>query len=204
MNQQIIAAPELEGPVRSETRNGMRIDWDVPLPMDDGLILRADLYRPIAEGHYPVIMSYGPYAKLLHFEDGYVTAWRKMVDEFPDVLANSSNRYIEIGGAAPKSAYLKIRERESYEYATVSAASALDLDGDVIRRARVALGSVAMRPWRLEETERRLVGQRLGSPAIEAAVDAGFADARPLSSNAYKIKLARNAALRTIELAGRA
>src|ERR1700677_5289842 len=85
--------PELEGPVGSETRNGMGIDWDVPLPMDDGLILRAALYRPIAEGRYPVIMSYGTYAKLLHFEDGYVTARRKMVDEFPDVLANSSNRY---------------------------------------------------------------------------------------------------------------
>jgi xanthine dehydrogenase YagS FAD-binding subunit len=111
---------------------------------------------------------------------------------------------VEIGGAAPKSAYLKIRERESYEYATVSAAVALDLDGDVIRRARVALGSVAMRPWRLDETERRLAGQKLGSPAIEAAVDTGFADARPLSSNAYKIKLARNAVLRTIELAARA
>ena len=93
MNQQIIATPELEGPVRSETRDGMRIDWDVPIPMDDGLILRADVYRPVAEGRHPVIMSYGPYAKLLHFEDGYVTAWRKMVDEFPDVLANSSNRY---------------------------------------------------------------------------------------------------------------
>jgi xanthine dehydrogenase YagS FAD-binding subunit len=111
---------------------------------------------------------------------------------------------IEIGRPAPKSAYLKIRERESYEYATVSAAVALDLEGAVIRRARIALGSVAMRPWRLEETERRLAGQKLGSPAIEAAVDAGFADARPLSSNAYKIKLARNAALRTIELAARA
>jgi xanthine dehydrogenase YagS FAD-binding subunit len=61
-----------------------------------------------------------------------------------------------------------------------------------------------MRPWRLAETERRLAGQRLGSPAIGAAVDAGFADARPLSSNAYKIKLARNAALRAIELAARA
>jgi xanthine dehydrogenase YagS FAD-binding subunit len=111
---------------------------------------------------------------------------------------------IEIPAPAPKSAYLKIRERESYEFATVSAAVALELDGDVIRRARVALGSVAMRPWRLDETERRLAGQRLHSPAIEAAIDAGFADARPLSSNAYKIKLSRNAALRTIELAARA
>ena len=106
-------------------------------------------------------------------------------------------------GRPPKSAYLKIRERESFEYATVSAAVALDLDGDVVRRARIALGSVAMQPWRLEETERRLAGQKLGSPAIEAAVDAGFAEARPLSRNAYKIKLARNAALRTVELAAR-
>lgn len=111
---------------------------------------------------------------------------------------------IEVGAPAPKSTYLKVRERESYEFATVSAAVALDLDGDVIRRARIALGSVAMRPWRLDETEKRLVGQRLGSAAVNAAVDAGFAEARPLSSNAYKIKLARNAALRAIELAARA
>ncbi len=111
---------------------------------------------------------------------------------------------IELGAPAPKSAYLKTRERESYEYATVSAAVALDLDGEVIRRARVALGSVAMRPWRLDETERRLAGRRLDSPAVADAVAAGFADARPLSGNAYKIPLARNAVLRTIELAARA
>jgi uncharacterized protein len=78
---------------RSDVRDGMRIDWDVPITMDDGLVLHADVYRPIEEGRYPVLMSHGPYAKLLHFEDGYVTAWNKMVSEFPDVLANSSNRY---------------------------------------------------------------------------------------------------------------
>ena len=111
---------------------------------------------------------------------------------------------IEIGPAAKHSAYLKIRERESYEYATVSAAVALDLDGDTITRARIALGSVAMRPWRLEVTEHALAGARLGSPDIAAAVDAGFHEARPLSSNAYKVTLAHNAALRTIELAARA
>jgi uncharacterized protein len=79
--------------LRSEVRDRMRIDWDVPITMDDGLVLRADVYRPVDKGTYPVILSHGPYAKLLHFEDGYVTAWKKMVDEFPDVLANSSNRY---------------------------------------------------------------------------------------------------------------
>ena len=43
---------------KSEIRDGMRIDWDVPIPMDDGLGLRADVFRPIAEGKYPVIMTY--------------------------------------------------------------------------------------------------------------------------------------------------
>jgi len=111
---------------------------------------------------------------------------------------------IEIGPAARRSAYLKIRERESYEYATVSAAVALDLDGDMINRARIALGSVAMRPWRLDATEHALVGKRLGSSDIATSIDISFREARPLSSNAYKIKLARNAALRAIELAARA
>ena len=109
----------------------------------------------------------------------------------------------EIGAPAPRSGYLKIRERESYEYATVSCAVALELDGDRIGRARVALGSVAHRPWRLDETERRLVGTRLGSPEAHNAVESGFADARPLSMNSYKIPLAKNAVLRTIETAWR-
>jgi xanthine dehydrogenase YagS FAD-binding subunit len=108
---------------------------------------------------------------------------------------------IELGEAVPKSAYLKIRERESYEYATVSAAVALEMDGPVIRRARIALGSVAMRPWRLVETERRLAGLRSDSPEIIQAVKAGFADARSLSMNRYKIRLAQNTTVRAIEMA---
>ncbi len=60
---------------RSEIRDGMRIDWDVPITMDDGLVLRADVFRPIADGRYPVILSYGPYAKGLAFQDGYPSAW---------------------------------------------------------------------------------------------------------------------------------
>lgn len=49
---------------RSETRDDMRIDWDAQITMDDDLVLRADVFRPIAEGRYPVILSYGPYAPL--------------------------------------------------------------------------------------------------------------------------------------------
>ena len=109
--------------------------------------------------------------------------------------------WIELGEAAPKSAYLKIRERESYEFATVSAAVALEMEGPMIHRARIALGSVAMRPWRLVETEGRLAGLRSDSPEIMLAMKAGFADAKPLSMNRYKIQLAQNTAVRAIEMA---
>ena len=78
---------------RSETRDGMRIDWDTPITMDDGLVLRADVFRLVAEGRYPVLLSYGPYAKGLAFQDGYPTAWATMVKEHPDVAAGSSNLY---------------------------------------------------------------------------------------------------------------
>jgi len=69
----------------------MRIDWDVAIPMDDGLVLRADVFRPQAEGRYPVILSYGPYAKGLAFQDGYPSAWQRMITEHPDVAYGSSN-----------------------------------------------------------------------------------------------------------------
>ena len=78
---------------RSEVRDGMRIDWDVPIEMDDGLVLRADVFRPVKEGRYPVILSYGPYAKGLAFQDGYPSAWQRMAEKHPDVTAGSSNLY---------------------------------------------------------------------------------------------------------------
>ena len=71
---------------KSELRDGMRIDWDVPIEMDDGLVLRADVYRPEKEGRFPVILSYGPYAKGLAFQDGYPSAWQRMVSEHPALV----------------------------------------------------------------------------------------------------------------------
>ena len=56
---------------KTDIRDGMRIDWDVPIPMDDGIVLRCDVFRPIEDGNYPVIMTLGPYGKYLHFEDLY-------------------------------------------------------------------------------------------------------------------------------------
>jgi uncharacterized protein len=79
--------------MKSETRDGMRIDWDVPIRMDDGLELRADVFRPLADGRYPALISYGPYGKGLAFQDGYKTAWEIMARENPDAVAGSSNKY---------------------------------------------------------------------------------------------------------------
>lgn len=79
---------------RSELRDGMRIDWDVPITMDDGIVLRGDVFRPPDEGRYPVILSYGPYAKGLAFQDGYVSAWQRLSSDHPEVTAHSSARYM--------------------------------------------------------------------------------------------------------------
>ena len=78
---------------RSELRDGMQIDWDVPIAMDDGITLRADVFRPPGNGRHPVLLTYGPYAKGLAFQDGYPSAWQRMVAEHPDVAHGSTNRY---------------------------------------------------------------------------------------------------------------
>jgi len=80
-------------PGRSEVRDGMRIDWQVPIPADDGVVLRADVYRPDGAGTVPAIVSYGPYAKGLSFQEGYAPQWEKMVAGHPDVTEGSSARY---------------------------------------------------------------------------------------------------------------
>ena len=71
----------------------MHIDWDVPIVMDDGIVLRADVFRPASNGRYPVLLSHGPYAKGLAFQDGYPSAWQRMAQMHPDVVAGSSNKY---------------------------------------------------------------------------------------------------------------
>lgn len=72
-------------------QQGMLIDWDVPIEMDDGIVLRADVFRPREPGRYPVLLTYGPYAKGLAFQVGYPSAWNRMINEHPDVAYGSSN-----------------------------------------------------------------------------------------------------------------
>ena len=81
------------GEYKTEIRDGMRIDWDVPIAMDDGVVVRADVFRPAADGKYPALVSYGPYGKGLAFQEGYKTAWDIMCRENPDAAAGSTNKY---------------------------------------------------------------------------------------------------------------
>src|SRR5262245_65267376 len=78
---------------RNEIRHGMRIDWDVPIQMDDGIVLRADIFRPVVERRHPVILSYGPYAKGLSFQEGYKGSRARLTKAAPEVLEGSSNKY---------------------------------------------------------------------------------------------------------------
>lgn len=79
---------------RTELRDGMRITWNAPITMPDGVVLRADVYRPVAQDlPCPVIISHGVYAKGLSYQEGYPMQWEKMVEDFPEVLQGSTNRY---------------------------------------------------------------------------------------------------------------
>ena len=73
--------------------DGMKIYWDHPIEMEDGVILRADIFCPEAAGKYPVIMTYGVYGKWLDFRDGYKPQWDIMVEKFPEVMHNTSSKY---------------------------------------------------------------------------------------------------------------
>ncbi len=76
-----------------EEKDGMIIEWDVPIVMSDGTTMRADIFRPPTPGKYPAILTYGPYAKGLPFQVGYKTAWHRMVTAYPEVAQGTSNKY---------------------------------------------------------------------------------------------------------------
>jgi xanthine dehydrogenase YagS FAD-binding subunit len=97
-----------------------------------------------------------------------------------------------------RSLYLKIRDRQSYEFALASAAVALDLDGDVVRQARIALGGVAAKPWRSIAAEDALRGQRLTEDTASVAAGAAFADARADGDRAFKPELGRRTVMRAL------
>jgi xanthine dehydrogenase YagS FAD-binding subunit len=87
------------------------------------------------------------------------------------------------------STYHKIRDRESYAFALASAAVALEMDGDTVREARIALGGLATRPWRARAAEQVLAGKTLTSRAAREAGDAALQGARPGHENAFCVEL---------------
>jgi xanthine dehydrogenase YagS FAD-binding subunit len=97
-----------------------------------------------------------------------------------------------------RSTYLKIRDRESYEFALCSAAVALDLDGQTIRDARIAAGGVGTKPWRLPEVAQALIGKRAGQDTFERAAEIATNGARPLGQNAFKVTLLKRTLTRAL------
>jgi len=101
------------------------------------------------------------------------------------------------------SAYIKVRDRLSYAFALVSVAAALDLDGKTIRAARIALGGVAHKPWRVEEAEAALEGKQADEAAFGAAAEILLRGARGYGQNDFKLTLARNAIVQALTTAAR-
>ncbi|TWH16090.1 xanthine dehydrogenase YagS FAD-binding subunit [Rhodococcus rhodochrous J45] len=109
---------------------------------------------------------------------------------------------ITAGSEARRSGYLKVRDRESYEFALTSAAVALDITGGTVRTARVAVGGVGAVPWRLPSVERALVG-RAPSPELWRIAASTAADgATPLAENGFKVELIKRTVERQLSTIG--
>ncbi|MBV8634220.1 MAG: xanthine dehydrogenase family protein subunit M [Burkholderiaceae bacterium] len=98
--------------------------------------------------------------------------------------------------------YLKVRDRASYAFALVSVAAALDMQNGVVKRARIALGGVAHKPWRADAAEAALVGRSLDAQAIRDASRAAVVNARPYEHNGFKVELTARAVGRALSIAG--
>jgi xanthine dehydrogenase YagS FAD-binding subunit len=99
---------------------------------------------------------------------------------------------------AARSAYVKLRDRASYEFALASAAAALEVEGNKIHSARLVLGGVATRPWRSVEAEHVLTGAAADEKTFHAAAEAAMTQAKPLRYNGFKIELAKRAIMRAL------
>ncbi|MBE9100931.1 FAD binding domain-containing protein [Vacuolonema iberomarrocanum] len=104
---------------------------------------------------------------------------------------------------AQSGVYLKLRDRASYAFALVSVAAAVELSGDQISTARIALGGVAHKPWRASEAEAFLQGQTPNQSTFEQAADIALQEAQPLAYNAFKVDLSRRAIRRALAVSSR-
>jgi xanthine dehydrogenase YagS FAD-binding subunit len=105
---------------------------------------------------------------------------------------------IPSGTWTPRSHYVKVRDRDSYQFALASAAVALDLEGDRIREARIALGGVATVPWRAAKAEAALKGQVLTEESALKAAELAFEGAQTREHNAFKVPLGKQTVVRAL------
>jgi xanthine dehydrogenase YagS FAD-binding subunit len=137
-----------------------------------GLVAFSDLHtRPGATPHIETTLGDGDLIRAFHVASG---PWTR------------------------RSIYVKIRDRESYEFALASAAVTLHLEGDIVKEVRIAVGGVATVPWRAREAEAELSGKSLTEDSAKAAAEAAFADARPRQHNAYKVPLGKATVVRAL------
>lgn len=99
--------------------------------------------------------------------------------------------------------YLKLRDRASYAFALVSVAAALEVGGEQIKNARVALGGVAHKPWRATEAEKFLIGKRANKSTFEQAAEIALKDAKPLAHNGFKVELSKRAIRRALAVSAK-
>jgi xanthine dehydrogenase YagS FAD-binding subunit len=104
--------------------------------------------------------------------------------------------------AARRSHYLKVRDRASFEFAVVSAAVALEMDGARIRQVRIALGGVGTKPWRVPRVDAALAGVSLDAAALRRATALAAEGAQGRGHNDFKIQLMQRAIVRAVETAG--
>jgi xanthine dehydrogenase YagS FAD-binding subunit len=138
-------------------------------------------------------------ARTIRFEDLH-----RAPGDTPEVETNLAPGDLILGFEIPagpwtrRSLYLKVRDRESYEFALASAAVAVAMDGGAVSEARIALGGVATKPWRAHEAEAVLRGKPLDEAQAKRAADAAFAGAKPREQNAYKPELGRRTLVRAL------
>jgi xanthine dehydrogenase YagS FAD-binding subunit len=125
------------------------------------------------------------------------TPWRETALAERELIAA-----VEIPPTATASAYVKVRDRASFDFALVAAAAALRVEEGRVAHAAIALGGIAPRPWRLPDVEEALRGQPLSADSVAEALRGALAGARPLVDNRFKVDLARRAAARAIAIAG--
>lgn len=103
---------------------------------------------------------------------------------------------------ASHSVYIKVRDRQSYEFALVSAAVALDVQNGSIMAARIALGGVGTKPWRAKEAEQALIGKKATADSYKTAAEIALRDAKPHKDNAFKPELCKRTIVQALQTLG--